>query len=307
MAYEENQNILEFRQMSSLNAIKGFESAARLLNLREAAQEMHLTHSAISHQIKNLEESLGVKLFNRVGRNIALSEAGEIFYPYVREALCQLAYGVEEVLERSATQPLRIHTYVTMSIRWLARRLPAFHAAHPDIHTRLSTYTEAWAFDEENADVGIVYFDSVPPSRFFWQPLFDYCVFPVCSPTLLNDYQRKLNARDLLNLPLLSVSTEIDHWKTWFESAGIELDMTERHMVVDTKATAIEMALNNEGVVLVNGPFVNEDLNFKRLIKAVNHEAVFPGAWGVICRKEMADDTRVSRFISWLIENTQQA
>jgi LysR family glycine cleavage system transcriptional activator len=297
---------MDSRLIPPLSTLKGFEAAARRLSHRAAAEELNLTHPAISHQIKNLEDHMGVKLFTRDGRNVVLSKEGKLFYPYVLEALQQLANGVSTVQRATKSSPLRIHTYVTFSIRWLARRLLSFRSDYPDINIYLATCAANWGFDEESSDIGIIYRETPPSENYHWVPLFDYRLFPVCTPQLMSKQDGEFKVEELLNLPLLSVETEFDHWEKWFRNAGVEVETVVPHMVVDTKAVALEMVLNNEGVALVNGPFVDDDLRSGRLIKPCNHEIVFPGGWGVICRSDIRNEPQIKCFIEWITKHAAQ-
>jgi LysR family glycine cleavage system transcriptional activator len=293
---------MERRLLPPLSSIRGFEAAARKLSHRAAAKELNLTHPAISHQIKNLEAHLGIKLFNKDGRNVILSDEGKLFYPYVLEALDQLELGVSVMRRASKNSSLRVQTYVTFSIRWLARRLPEFYNAHPGINVQLATYASKWEFDEESSDIGIIYCDTLPSEKFHWRQLFDSRVYPVCSPKLLEQYNKELQPSELLDLPLFAVETEFDYWTRWFISANVDVRNIIPHMVVDTKAVALEMAINNEGVALVNGPFVDDDLRLGRLVKPCKHETTFPGGWGIICRKENADRPDIKCFFDWMLK-----
>ena len=135
-------------------------------------------------------------------------------------------------------------------------------------------------------------------------PLFDSVVYPVCSPQLLKEFKGKITPADLVNLPLLSVETEFDYWNKWFVSANVEAGIITPHMVVDTKAVALEMAINNEGIALVNGPFVDNDLESGQLVKPCQHETVFSGSWGIICRKENKDREDIQSLVNWLLTIT---
>lgn len=129
---------LPLHELPPLSALKGFEAAARLLSLRAAAQELHLTHPAIVSQIQRLEESLQVKLFAREGRHVVLTPAGQRFYPVVREALAGLVQGAKALRQLQYSRPLTVQVYVTTSIRWLAPRLADFNSAHPEVELKLS-------------------------------------------------------------------------------------------------------------------------------------------------------------------------
>ena len=291
---------MERRLLTPLSTINGFEAAARKLSHRAAAEELNVTHPAISHQIKNLEEHLGVKLFNRDGRNVVLSEEGEIFYPYVLEALELLAKGVSAVRNAKETLPLKVQTYVTFSIRWLARRLPVFHNDFPNVNVQLDTYASRWDFDDESADVGIIYSDKTPDEKYHWEPIFNLPVVAVCSPKLVASLPKPLTPKDILKLPLLSVATEVDYWTRWFASANLHPETITPYMVVDTKAVALEMAINNEGVALVNGPFIDDELASGTLVKVGDHDTRFEGSWGIICKKENRTRPDVDSFFTWM-------
>ncbi|MBS0254879.1 MAG: LysR family transcriptional regulator [Proteobacteria bacterium] len=292
---------IDLKRLPPLKALRGFEAATRHQSIRDAADELCLTHPAVSHQIQLIEEALGVALFAQEGRHIVSTAEGRLLYPYVRSAFESLLEGVE-VLQRSARdKPLRVQTYVTASIRWLARWVPDFLQQHPEIKLTLTTCAVEWEFDDAHADVGLVYCETAPdPARFHWVPLFDYALYPVCSPALLDRAGGSLTAADLLGQPLVAIYTEEQNWEAWFRSSGTAYNARVPYLMVDTLAVALEMALAGRGVALVNGPFVDQDLAEGRLVRAVSHTAVCPGAWGLICRQDVKETPRVRTFIDWL-------
>ncbi len=291
---------IDLRKLPPLKALKGFEAATRLQSIGEAADELCLTHPAVSHQVQQIEEALGVALFSQDGRYIASTEEGRIFYPYVRAAFLSLIEGIEATHRHAHNKSLRVHSYVTVSIRWLAHRLSSFTRFHPDIKLVLKTCGEAWRFEDVHSDVGLVYCDVAPDSRFHWVPLFDCALFPVCGPRLAAKIGPDGTVQDLLDHPLVTISTEFRHWELWFEAAGIPFKPTIPYITVDTLALALEVAMDNEAIVLVNGPFVDEELASGRQVRPVDHRAVLPGAWGLICRKEVQENYRIRSFIAWL-------
>jgi LysR family transcriptional regulator, glycine cleavage system transcriptional activator len=296
-----SQTKIDLRQLPPLKALKGFEAATRRQSIRDAADELCLTHPAVSHQVQLIEDALGVQLFAQSGRHIISTEEGRVLYPYVRAAFESLIEGVEAVHRNTLDKPLRVQTYVTASIRWLAKRVPLFLQENPRVKLTLSTCAVEWEFDEVHADVGLVYCETVPdPARYHWVPLFEYSLFPVCSPALATKMGAKPKPADLLDQPLVAIYTEVRNWETWFASTGLEFDPASPHMVVDTLAVALEMALDGEAIALVNGPFVDQDLASGRLVKPVEHNAVCPGEWGLICRKDMRENVRVRTFMDWV-------
>ena len=296
-----SQTKIDLRQLPPLKALKGFEAATRRQSIRDAADELCLTHPAVSHQVQLIEDALGVQLFAQVGRHIISTEEGRVLYPYVRAAFESLIEGVEAVHRNTLDKPLRVQTYVTASIRWMARRVPQFLTDHPKVKLSLSTCAVEWEFDEVHADVGMVYCETVPdPNKYHWMPLFEYSLFPVCSPALAARMGPTPTPADLLSLPLATISTEVRNWQSWFASAGQEFDPSSPHMVVDTLAVALELALDGEAIALVNGPFVDADLASGRLVKPVDHRTICPGEWGLICRKDMKENVRVRAFMDWV-------
>jgi LysR family transcriptional regulator, glycine cleavage system transcriptional activator len=295
------QGKIELRRLPPLKALKGFEAATRHQSIRDAAAELCLTHPAVSHQVQLIEEALGVQLFAQEGRHIVSTEEGRLLYPYVRGAFEALLEGVEAVQRNALDKPLRVQTYVTASIRWLARRVPMFLHDHPQVKLTLSTCAVEWEFDEMHADVGLVYCETPPdPAKFHWVPLFDYTLFAVCSPDFLAAIGGRPEVAALMAQPLVAIYTEEQNWQGWFESAGVEFAPQVPYLMVDTLAVALEMALAGEGVALVNGPFVDADLAEGRLVMPVPHREICPGSWGLICRKDMKDNVRARAFIDWM-------
>lgn len=299
---------LELRKLPPLKALRGFEAATRHQSIRNAADELCLTHPAVSHQVQLIEESLGVALFAQEGRHIVSTEQGRILYPYVRAAFESLIEGVEAVHRQALDKPLRVQTYVTASIRWLAKRVPQFIHDHPEIKLSLSTCAVEWEFDNVHADVGLVYCQEQPdPAKFHWVPLFEYSLYPLCSPGFLAGMAKPVSPGDLAGQPLVAIYTEVQNWETWFESAGHVFSPSAPLIMVDTLAVALEMALAGEGIALVNGPFAEQDLAEGRLVRPVGHKAVCPGSWGLICRKDMRENPRIRVFIDWMVAHAEAA
>lgn len=299
---------IDLKQLPPLKALKGFEAATRHQSIRDAADELCLTHPAVSHQVQLIEDALGVTLFVQEGRHIVSTEEGKVLYPYVRAAFESLLEGVEEVHRNALDKPLRVQTYVTASIRWLAKRVPQFLADHPEIKLTLNTCAVEWEFDDVHADVGLVYCEAEPdPAKFHWVPLYEYALFPVCSPAVAQTMGTTPTAQDLMTKPLVAIYTEVQNWQTWFDSAGVAFQPSVPYLMVDTLAVALEMALNGEGIALVNGPFVDQDLASGRLAQPIDHKAVCPGAWGLICRKDMKENLRIRTFMDWVSKNVEES
>lgn len=291
---------LKISKLPPLKALRGFESTARLCSYRKAARELNLTHPAISHQVQALEKSLGVKLFAREGRQAVLTLEGERFYPVAREALEILINGSEAIRRSTRQSKLRIQTYITVSLRWLSHRLPRFRALNPELQLQLLSSIHEQGFDEVNADVGLIFCRVPPAEHLHWVPLLPAKLFPVCSPGLIDNDAAPLNPADLLNYPLLTITSEVWQWQDWFESAGLGKVKTNHSISVDSTVIALEMAMDGEGIALVNGPFADKDLKAGRLVQPVPHCARNLGEWGLVCRKDTLNDPPVRAFIEWL-------
>jgi len=251
---------LNFPKLPPLKALRGFESTARMRSFRKAAEELNLTHPAISHQIRSLEKNLGVKLFAREGRQAVLTPEGERFYPVAREALEILINGSEAIRRSTSQSVLRVQTYISVSLRWLSHRLPRFMALNPRLQLQLLSSIHEQDFDEVNADVGMIFCHAPPGGHLHWTPLMQPKLFPVCSPELLGNAGEKLKPGDLLNYPLLTITSEAWQWQDWFDSAGLGKIKTNHSISVDSTVIALEMAMDGEGITLVNGPFADKDL-----------------------------------------------
>ena len=300
----EHSNKINLYSLPPLKSLKGFEAAARLLSIRNAAKELNVTHPAVVHQIQALEENLNVKLFTKAGRNIALTDEGEMFYPYVRQAIETLISGTQAISRAVLTRPLRVQVYVTTSIRWLAPRLAAFTEQHPEINLQLMTCSAGWEFDAEHADIGLIYKNQPLDPQFQWCKLFDSQLFPVCSGQLIKN-SADLTPVELLNYPLINVYTEGWDWRQWFKEfcdlQSIEEQLNaQQSIVIDTLAVALEMAIKGEGIALVNGPSADDELRSGRLVKPVANVVSGLGEWGVSYRNDIAEDKRVMLFVQWL-------
>jgi LysR family transcriptional regulator, glycine cleavage system transcriptional activator len=289
---------IDLRKLPPLNALKGFEATTRRQSVREAADELCVTHPAVSHQIQLLESDLGVPLYSREGRAIVPTPEGLLFYGYVRKALDTLIEGAEALRRSRLEKPLRVQTYVTASIRWLASRIPAFQESHPDVRLQLSTCALEWDFDESLGDVGLVYLETPPGPEFEWVPLFDYALYPVCSPAMRQRLPERAQPKDLVGLPLVVVYTETRNWDIWFQAAQVDYTPGSR-VVVDTLAIALQMALDGAGVALANGPFADDDLRSGRLVVPTDHVVRCPGGWGLICRRDALENPKVQAFMTW--------
>jgi LysR family transcriptional regulator, glycine cleavage system transcriptional activator len=285
--------------LPSLTALRTFESAARHLSFRAAAEELAVTQSAVSHQVADLEKSLGVALFRREARRVALTEAGLLYYPFLRDAFERIAQGTALVTRTSAGGELNVQVYITVAVRWLIARLPAFHAAHPDILVRFSASHIDWEFDEAAADLGIICTAAADRPQLHYSHLFDARLVPVCSPAVAQAGLRQ--PADLVNHALLQLYTAADEWQVWLAAAGVLQVKGRAAPKFDSYLLALEAATDGQGIAIAPHFLVAGDLRSGRLVKPFRLEVPQPRRWYLVCRKERRGEPRIARFRDWLM------
>lgn len=284
-----------------LASLRAFESAARHLSFRAAAAELSVTQSAISHQVAELERRLGVKLFHRHSRRVALTTAGEQYHPYLRDAFDRIAQGTALVRATMApTRDLDVQVYVTVAVRWLIPRLHSFTAANPDVRVRFNTSQLDWEFDETAADVAIVCTARPQRPGLHATHLFDAQLSPVCSPALVHGGIGMRQPADLVNHSLLQVYTAADEWSVWLHAAGVPAELGQSGARFDSYLLALEAAIDGQGVAIVPRFLAAADLRSGRLVAPFALQVPQPRRWYLVCRTDRRDDPRVVAFRDWL-------
>ena len=284
-----------------LASLRAFESAARHLSFRAAADELSVTQSAISHQVAELERRLGVQLFHRHSRRVALTHAGEQYHPYLREAFDRIALGTAQA--RAAGAPARdldVQVYVTVAVRWLIPRLHAFTNAHPEVRVRFNTSHLDWEFDETGGDVAIVCTARPDRPGLLATHLFDAKLTPVCSPALLHGGIGLRQPADLVNHSLLQLYTASDEWPVWLQAAGVPVDVGQVGPRFDSYLLALEAAIDGQGVAIVPRFLAAADLRGGRLVAPFALQVPQPRGWFLVCRTDRRDAPSVSAFRDWL-------
>lgn len=297
------------KRLPPLNSLRAFEAAARHKSFKHAAEELFVSHSAISHQIRRLEEYLNVDLFHRVSRGVELTRSGRIFYPVLREAFDLIDEGTELVLSPEAPNTLTVQVYSTFAIRWLIPRLPAFQTEHPEIRVRLHTSQTDVNFEHEDVDICVMVGQQDQP-ELHYDFLFSSQLFPVCSPALLKDVKPLEEPADLEHHTLIQVYPSKQDWLVWLESNGVEGIDPDSGLQLDSYDLALNTAVQGLGVALGIEPFANRDLEAGTLVE------LFPGtrtptlgSWFMACRRDKAELEKISAFRRWLlaeIENDPQ-
>src|SRR5258705_4074399 len=253
------------RRLPALNALKAFEAAARHESFTRAAQELCVTQGAVSHQVKALEQELGIKLFNRERQRLVITQAGRDYLAVVRDAFDRIALGTERLVQRQTSGALTISTSPDFAAKWLVYRLGRFAEAHPGIDLRVSATMHHIDFVREEVDVAVRHGDGnwsgLDAVRLCTEQLF-----PVCSPKLMSGRNRIAKPSDLLKTPLLHLD-DSQAWSQWFDAAGVAGAELSHGLTLNRASMLIDAAIDGQGVALARTTLAAWDLINGRLAR----------------------------------------
>src|ERR1043166_1013355 len=290
------------RRLPPLNALKAFEAAARSESFTRAAEELHVTQGAVSHQVKALEATLGLKLFNRDHQRLTLTETGRDYLAVVRDALDRIALGTERLVQRQTSGVLTVSPAPDFAAKWLVCRLGRLAERHPEIDLRVSASVHHVDFVREDVDVAVRHGDGKWPGLDAVR-LCSERLFPVCSPRLVAG-RKRITAADLLKFPLLRLG-DWTTWTRWFEAAGLS-DVEPRGAIIDRASLLIDAAVDGQGVALARTALAAWDLIHGRLIRPVDISLRMANTYWIVCPKAAADLPKVATFRDWLLAEAAQ-
>ena len=293
------------KRLPPLNALRTFEAAARNGSFKHAAEELCVSHSAVSHQIKLLERHLGVELFIRKARSVELSKRGQAYYPVLRSAFDRIAEGTDRIFRPDLPGILTVQSYSTFAIRWLIPHLPDFRERHPGIFVRL--HTSQWDVDFEHEDIDVcISIGNGARSELRYDFLFTSSLFPVCSPALLVDGKPFDSPAELAKQTLLQVYPSEKDWWTWLHKNGVENVDPDAGLQFDSYDMALNTAMQGHGIALGMEPFVTRDLEAGLLVEPLPGRRVRTrGDWNLVCRKETANTENLVKFREWILREIQ--
>ncbi len=292
------------RKLPSLKSLRVFESVARNNSFRKAADELCVSHSAVSHQIKLLEDELGLYLFQRNGRSIALTEDGETLYPVVNQSFAQIIDTIEKIKAKNATRTLTVQTYVTFGTTWLIPKLRHFQRLHPDIRVRISISFVDVDFDKDDADIGIIMGEQAW-SHWHYDYLFDMELFPVCSAELYQSGQLT-QLKDLAKQQLINIELAADDWPIWLKQAGLAEDLSAQGPVVDNYLQALEMIHEGNYLVMAREAFAKKDLEQGLIVQPFDLHVPEPGSWYLVYPKQQNIKPEIELFNQWLKQQVKE-
>lgn len=287
------------RSLPPLNLLKAFEAAARHESFTRAAEELCVTQAAVSQQVKALEETLGLKLFVRAHKQLALTDAGREYLGVVREALDRIAIGTSQLIQRRGAGVLTVSTSPDFAAKWLVPRLGLFAEANPEIDLRISASIAHVDLARDGIDLalrhGDGHWDGLEAVR-----LYSELLFPVCSPKLLKGRTGIASAQDLLKQPLL----RLDGWGTWsrwFEAAKVPAS-PKRGPALGQASMLIDAAVGGQGIALARTALAAWDLLNERLVVPVDVSLKVQKTYWVVYPKSSARTARVMKFRQWVLD-----
>ena len=291
-------------RLPPLNALRTFEAAARHLSFTRAAAELHVTQAAVSHQIKGLEDWLGVPLFRRMNRRLLLTAEGQQYLVSVRTAFDELGAGTQRLLAGERQGVLTVSVIPSFAARWLVPRLGRFRDAHPEIDLRLAATLQNVDFTRDDVDVGIRYGAGRYPelhATFVMQEAY----FPVCAPALLDGNHPLRQPADLCHYTLLhdepAPGEPNPGWKDWLKAAGATGVRWDRGPLFGDASMMIQAAITGQGVALGRSTLVVDDLAAGRLVAPFSLSLPAAYAYWMVCPKQYADRPKIVAFRDWLL------
>jgi len=285
-------------RLPSLKALRSFDAVSRHLQMNRAAQELSVTPSAISHLIRSLEQELGVKLIEKSGRNIVLTQVGEQFAPRVQQIFRSLKQTVNDIREQTNPNILTVSLRPYFAVKWLSPRLSRFWKRFPELELRLIHTTQSVDFTTDQADLAIEW-STGNHTHTSQSLLIPGELTPVFSPNMTGSKKIK-NVKDLFNFTLLR-ETDHDSWKHWFDAVGENFVKPKHTLFIDDSNVRYQTALDGQGIELSCRSLISEDVERGKLLcpfkESTNHFSYY-----LVQPLGITPTDAASKFTQWLIE-----
>jgi LysR family glycine cleavage system transcriptional activator len=288
-------------RLPSLNGLRAFEAAARHLSFTKAAAELNVTQTAISHQIRRLEQELGIALFLRQNKGLALTPAAGDYLPAIRAAFQDLRQATERLRGRDADRVLTLSTLASFASKWLLPRLAQFQELQPDIDVRITTSTAMVDFRRDDVDAAIRYGRGHWPGVHATWLMADE-LFPVCSPSLLTGPNALRGPEDLARQVLLHTSGYNDDWRLWLTAAGLPVGASASHgLTFDLSLMTVQAAIDGMGVAIGRTSYVRDDVEKGRLVVPFNITLPDDAGFYLVSPEPIGKAGKLGVFADWLI------
>jgi LysR family glycine cleavage system transcriptional activator len=293
-------NVPAPRRLPPLNWLRAFDSAARHMSFTEAAEELGVTQAAVSQQVRQLEDWLGTQLFKRLPRSLALTDAGIAYLPIVRDTFDRLHMGTEQIFGRVDRRPVTLRATATIAALWLAPRLVAFRAKHPEITLRVTTLYAPVDFGQDGVDIELRYGPGDWPGVKAFK-LADEFYFPVASAAYLRSAPKLEAPTDLPNHRLIHVLGEREGWGSFLRHFGIADSPVSAGLQCDSQIVALQACLAGGGVMLATSPQVDPLLSASQLVAPIGDR--LPARYGhyLVLPEVPAPSREIAKVVEWLL------
>jgi LysR family glycine cleavage system transcriptional activator len=295
------------RNLPPLNSIRAFEATARHLSFSKAADELAVTPAALSHQVRALEERLGLQLFHRRARGIELTESARLIYPGIHAAFETMKGALQRLDRAKLDNILVVSATPGFTVKWLVPRLQRFLDAHPEIDARISASLGLANFGADGVDVAIRYVvGTLPPPEFHVEKLMEDTVLPLCSPRLRDGPAPLRRPEDLARHTLIHVELPPPFpsppgWVDWLARVGVDSVDASRGLRFNASDHAIDAAVEGAGVVLGHRTIALNDLQAGRLVVPFGPELPAGGrGYHLVCRHGDENRPKIRAFRDWL-------
>lgn len=290
------------KRLPPLNSLRVFEVAARRLSFTRAAEELHVTNAAVSHQIKLLEDHLGIDLFQRSNNVLKLTEAGELYLPRIREGF-KIFQQATDALLNDNNALLRVGVPPSFGSKWLVPRLYRFLNRHP--HIRVEIVSEV---DRSYRDCDIsIDFRRTQFADFRIEPFIATEVFPVCSPAIAEQLQVPTDLARQTLLHEVSAMNDPDYpsWQSWFATLGLPNQESRQGPLFTLALMALQAAIDGQGIALGQALLVEYDIAAGRLVRPLNVETPLRLDYYLIYAADMKENPAFQAFHQWLVNEAR--
>ena len=290
-------------RLPPLAALRAFEAAARLENFSRAADEIHVTHGAVSHQVRALEAFVGVRLFTREGRGVVLTGDGRALAAEIRAALAQIGAAAETIRRRAQSNRLTISVLPSFGSRWLMPRIGGFMAAHPDWEINIDSSAALADFARDGIDVA-VRFGRGPWPGLGGEWLMDDEYILAASPKL-NRGRLPRRPDQLARYPLLRADAE--PWRAWCTAAGVDLKLPNTGVDYQDMGVMLQAAIEGQGIILTRHTIAAAEIEKGTLVQLFDVAVPSSLAYWIVWPDAMPESDRVLAFRDWMLAETTAA
>ena len=293
-------------RLPPLSALRAFEAAARNLSFTRAGLELNVTQAAISYQVRRLENHFGIKLFHRLNRALALTDAGHGFFAVVGQAFDLLAVGAHGLAGHDHQKTITVSASQSLAAKWLIPRLDRFRARYPQVRIHIDATDTVADLTQGKVHLALRYAQRIDPALNSLL-LFTEQVFPVCSPALIDGGPPLGDPRDLRHHTLIhDVMTDVT-WRDWLGATGIEGKFATHGPSFSHSGLAIDAAIEGQGIALGRSALIVDDLTAGRLIRPFDITLLSTYAYYVVSFGDGTGNPNVAAFMDWVLLEAKQS